>query len=88
MAIRRTYTKEKVDELFNRKIESGTAVFNNSTTVNITFIQTYDTIPRIFLTCYVSGKSLPSVLNLTTTGFTLQYGNKQTVEIQWMALRR
>ena len=71
-----------------RNSQSGTAVFNNTKQVTVTFPYAFSFIPVCQLTLNDLSSNIPYKLSSTTTQLTIKIKNNFTGSIDWLALAR
>lgn len=80
--------KEKEVLVKEYMMQSGTINFTNSKKAIITFERAFEKVPRITLTLSDMSVTNPYTTNINKTGFTVNFINPWTGNLDWIALER
>lgn len=67
---------------------SGTAVFNNVKSVNVSYGRTFDLLPIVNLSLNDTTSVPPYKMNVTNSGFTIMFQTKYTGSVDWNVIER
>lgn len=69
-------------------ILSGTAIFNNVKSVNVSYGKTFELIPIVNLSLNDTTSVPAYKMNVTNTGFTIMFQTKYTGSVDWSVIER